>query len=106
VTGIVLAVVLIAAVASVTARRWRRARLRKAARARPGTSAERAIHIRSYSEIDEHVRRRWCICGGYLEQAGEGTRETGGRRFRVVRLRCQECDEVDEVFFETTDALH
>ena len=51
----------------------------------------------------DHLARRWCICGGYLERAGEGTRVSDGRRFRVARLRCQECDRVDEVFFDTTE---
>ena len=45
------------------------------------------------------------MCGGYLERGGEGTRESGGRRFRVTRLRCQECEVVDEVFFDTTELL-
>jgi len=55
--------------------------------------------------MDEHLGRRWCACGGYLERSGEGTRESGGRRFRVARLRCQECEAVDEVFFDTTELL-
>jgi hypothetical protein len=49
---------------------------------------------------------RWCFCGGYLERTGEGTREANGRRFRIARLACQECEALDEVFFDTTDVLH
>jgi hypothetical protein len=105
-TGLLLAVAIIAALAATGLRRWRRARLARAARTRPGASAEHAIHIRSYSDIDEHLARRWCACGGYLERTGEGTREAGGRRFRVARLCCQECERVEEVFFDTTDLLH
>jgi hypothetical protein len=56
--------------------------------------------------MDEHLAQRWCPCGGYLERTGEGTREAGGRRFRVARLACQECERPDEVFFDTTDILH
>jgi len=56
--------------------------------------------------MDDQLARRWCSCGGYLERMGEGTREAGGRRYRVARLRCQECEAVDEVFFDTTDVLH
>jgi len=106
VIGPLLAVVVLVAVAAVGLRRWQRARLRQAARNRAGTSAERAIHVRSYTEMDEHLAQRWCGCGGYLERAGEGTREAGGRRFRVARLMCQECESVDEVYFDTTDVLH
>jgi hypothetical protein len=106
VIGVLLPLVLVAAVASVAARRWRRARLRRAARERAGASPERAIHIRSYSEMEDHLGRRWCACGGYLERSGEGTREMDGRRFRMARLRCQECEVVEEVFFDTSDVLH
>lgn len=95
-----------AAVVAVWLRRRRRARLRAAARARPGRSTGNPIYVRSYGEIDEHLARRWCGCGGYLERRGEGTRDTGGRRFRVARLACQECEEVAEVIFDTTDVLH
>ena len=96
---------IVAAVCAVGMRRWRRMSLRRAAATRAGSSPDRAITIRSYAEMDGHLVRRWCACGGYLERSGEGTRENGGRRFRVARLRCQECEAVDEVFFDTTELL-
>ena len=102
-TGLLLALAIIAAVCASGLRRLQRGRLLRAAAQRPGVSAEHAIAIRSYDEIDEHLARRWCLCGGYLERSGEGTRVSDGRRFRVARLRCQECDRVDEVFFDTTE---
>lgn len=71
----------------------------------PGASQETAIYIRSFNEMDEHMRKRWCACGGFLEPVGEGTRERDGRRFRVARVACQECEESREVFFDTTDLL-
>ena len=92
---------------AVGVRRWSRLRLQWAALDRPGSSPARAIAIRTYGEIDAHLSSRWCAtCGGYLERGGEGTREADGRRFRVVRLRCQECERVEQVFFDTTDVLH
>jgi len=97
---------IVAAVAAMGLRRWRRARLRRAATTRAGASTERAIHIRSYAEMDEHLAGRWCHCGGFLERRGEGTRQEGSRRFRVARLACQECETEAEVFFDTTDVLH
>lgn len=105
-TGLLLGAVVLVAVAAVGRRRWHRARLRRAAGERLGASPERAIAIRSYAEMERHLTRRWCGCGGYLERAGEGTRDAGERRFRIARLRCQECEAVDEVFFDTTDVLH
>jgi len=105
-TAILFTLAIIAAVAAVGTRRLRRARLRRAAASRPGSSPELAIYVRSYGDMDEHLAGRWCACGGYLERTGEGTRETGGRRYRVARLACQECEALDEVFFDTTDVLH
>jgi hypothetical protein len=99
--------VLMAAVIAMAVRRRRRTLLRQAAAARPGASPERAIPIRSYADMDDHLARHWCgYCGGYLERTGEGTRAGDGRRYRVARLRCQECERVEEVFFDTTNVLH
>lgn len=106
ISSLALGGALIAALAALGWRRWHRARLKRAAALRPGSSEDRAIYVRSYDEMDEHLARRWCSCGGMLERTGEGTREVGERRFRIARLVCQECESVNEVFFETTDLLH
>jgi hypothetical protein len=53
-----------------------------------------------------HLRLRHCACGGYLERRGEGSRDVAGQRYRVARLECQDCERVEEVFFDTTDLLH
>jgi hypothetical protein len=103
--NLVLTLAILAAVAAVGSRLWRRARLRREALAQPGATAENAIYVRDFAEMDEHLRRRWCVCGGFLEPSGEGSRELGGRRYRVARLRCQECEEACEVFFDTTELL-
>ena len=97
---------IVAAVIAVARRRLRRSALRRAAQEREGATVERAIAVRSFTEIDDHLGRRWCHCGGYLERAGEGTREMGGRRFRIAHLRCQDCDDPAEVFFDTTEIVH
>ena len=97
---------IVAAVIAVARRRLRRSALRRAAQDREGASVDRAIAVRSFTEMDDHLARRWCHCGGYLERIGEGTRETDGRRFRIARLRCQECEDPAEVFFDTTAVLH
>jgi hypothetical protein len=97
---------IVAAVIAMALKRRRRMRLRRAAATRAGASAELAIPIRSFTEIDDHLAGRWCHCGGYLERTGEGTREVGGLRYRIARLRCQECDESSEVYFETSEVVH
>src|SRR5436190_23576247 len=106
VTSVLMTIAIVAAVVAVARRRWRRRALARAARERAGASPELAIVVRNFSEIDDHLGRRWCHCGGFLERTGEGTRELDGRRFRIARLRCQECDDPAEVFFETTHLLH
>src|SRR5215470_17917686 len=97
---------IVVATASMWLRRRRRAALRRASRVRAGSSPELAIAVRRFSEIDDHLARRWCHCGGYLERTGEGSRDAYGRRYRVARLRCQECEDPSEVFFDTTDVVH
>jgi hypothetical protein len=106
ITGVLLAAAVTAAIISFGRRRLVRARLRRAARARAGASPEGAIYIRSYAEMDGHLAGRWCHCGGYLERTGEGTRQGGDRRYRVVQLRCQECEERAAAYFDVTDLLH
>jgi hypothetical protein len=104
--SLVMTLAIVAAIVAVARRRWRRRALVRAAREREGATPELAIAVRSFSEIDDHLGRRWCHCGGYLERTGEGTREMGGRRFRIARLRCQECEDPAEVFFDTTEMIH
>jgi len=82
----------------------RRARAR--VRTGPGSSLETAILIRSFEQIDAAVRDRRCHCGERLRQTGEGAREVGGRRYRLARLACDECEEVTAVYFDVTDVLH
>jgi hypothetical protein len=88
---------------------WRRGRARRLDRAdaqRSGGSEEDPIYVRSFDEIDRHLTMLWCRCGGYLERQGEGSRQRGARRYRIVRLLCQDCDRTREVFFDTTDVAH
>lgn len=105
-TGLLIAVVLVVAIAAVGTRRVRRRRLDRADATRAGSSTERPIYIRSFTEMDDHLSGMWCRCGGYLERLGEGTREMAGRRYRVARLACQECERVREVFFDATELVH
>lgn len=105
-TGLLFVAAITAALIAIGSRRWRRWWLRRASRTRMGSSPESSILIRSFVEMDDHLLRRWCHCGGFLERSGEGTQELGGRRYRVASLRCQECEEIHRVFFDTTDMPH
>lgn len=104
-TTIFFVVAIVAAMAAMGYRRYRKHSMQTAAQHMPGSSVENAIYIRTFDEMDEHMRKRWCSCGGFLEVTGEGTREDDGKRFRVARMECHECEETCEVFFDTTDLL-
>ena len=104
-TSLLFVLAIVAAVGAMGLRAHRRRALKHAAAGRPGASPDNAIYIRSFHEMDEHLRKRWCSCGGFLEIIGEGTRERDGRRYRVARMECHECEETGEVFFDTTDLL-
>jgi hypothetical protein len=106
VIGILLALALVAALVATGLRRGRRvARERVAARA-PGASIERAIPIESFADMDAVLRRRRCPCGGSYALQGEGTRDAGGRRYRVARLECRSCESTTAVFFDVTALRH
>ena len=105
-TALLLVAALVAAMVALGRRRWRRAKLRKLASTRPGSSPAHAIPITAFDEIDTHLRLRRCGCGGYLERRGEGSRDVAGQRYRIARLECQDCERSEEVFFDTTDLLH
>ena len=65
-TTILFVAAIVAAVISIGHRRWRRVRLRRAARRRFGASADLAILVRSYTEIDGHLSGRWCHCAALI----------------------------------------
>ena len=105
--SILFTLAIIAALLATGGRRWRRRRLRRAARDLPGATPANPIKISSYTDIDDALRDRWCpSCGGFLERSGEGTRTVDGQPLRVARLVCQECEETAEFFFASSDLLH
>jgi hypothetical protein len=104
-TTILFVLAIVAAVSALGLKRLRKARARRAADRAPGSSPEQAIPIRSFEEMDAALRRRRCLCGAFFSLVGEGTREDGNRRLRVARLRCDDCEESREVFFDTTSLL-
>jgi hypothetical protein len=106
VVTLLMTAALVAAVVTMALRRRSRRQLRLAATTRPGATPEQAIWVRSFTEIDDHLGRRWCHCGGFLERTGEGTRQQGDRRYRIARLCCQECEDTAEVWFDTTEVVH
>ena len=99
----VLALAILAAVVAVGVKRWRRTR---AARGRPGATIHLPVEVSSFDEIDAAVRDRRCFCGGWLVSTGETSHAAGGRRYRVVRLVCRECEREELMYFDVTAVFH
>jgi hypothetical protein len=104
--GLLFAIVVAVAAAVWIARGMRARAARARFRTGPGTSLESAIPVRSFDDIDRDVATRRCHCGSWLQLAGEGTRQDGTRRYRVVRLGCDECEEGVALYFDVSDVLH
>jgi hypothetical protein len=108
VTGLLLALALVAALAAAGYRVLRRRRRRRLLAALPGGARESAIEVEAFSEIEDHLRVRECPCGGLLASLGERSENTLGQRdariLRVVRVECRRCEELSEVWFDATRA--
>lgn len=109
-TGLVLFGALVAALAVTAARRLRRIRRRRRLAALPGGSRATAIGIDAFPDIEDHLARRECPCGGLLASLGERSESApqAGRRgallLRVVRVECRRCEDRGEVWFDVTRA--
>ena len=101
--ALLLGLAVLAAVIAVAARRWQRTR---AANRRPGASMHRPVAVSSFDQIDAALRGRTCWCGGALVLAGETSRASGERRFRIARLVCNECERDELMYFDVTAAFH
>jgi hypothetical protein len=103
VIGLVLSIVLLAAIARLGVRRWQRAR---AAQRRPGATIHRPVAVRRFDEIDAAVQARECWCGGYFVASGETSRTFGERHFRVVRMVCNQCERDQLMYFDVTQVFN
>ncbi len=106
-TGLLLTVALLAALAAAGWRALRRQRRRRLLAALPGGTRSTAIEVEAFSEIEDHLRVRECPCGGLLASLGERSEREGGgmsRILRVVRTECRRCEELSEVWFDATRA--
>jgi hypothetical protein len=103
VTGLLLGIAVIAAVVAVGVRRWKRGR---AQRQRPGATIHRPVAVSRFDEIDAAVQGRTCWCGGVFVESGETSRLIGERRFRIVRLVCNECEREELMYFDVTAVFH
>lgn len=84
-------------------KRRRRARLW---RAQPARSPETAVRVSRYHEVDEHLRRARCTCGGALALLSEGTRSSDAGAVRVTHLSCTVCEAEHDLFFDVSLLLH
>lgn len=104
--GLVLVAALLAALSATGYRFLRRRRLSRRLAGLAGGSRATAIAVEAFPEIDDHVVRRECRCGGLLASHGERSETDGSRILRVVRVECRRCEERGEVWFDVTLAYH
>jgi hypothetical protein len=105
-TGLLLTLALIIALAFSAWRWWRRRKLDRRLRALPGGSAATAIAVASFDEIDEEVRRRRCPCGGRHDVHGEGAETDNGRSLRIVQVECRFCERRSRIYFDVSRLFH
>lgn len=101
--GLLFTIAILAAVIALGLRRWRKLR---ATRGRPGATIHRPVAVSRFDEIDAAVHGRTCWCGGVFVESGETSRLIGDRRFRVVRLVCNECERDELMYFDVTAVFH
>ncbi|HEX7410221.1 MAG TPA: hypothetical protein VF515_21580 [Candidatus Binatia bacterium] len=101
--GLVLGLAVLVAVVSVGIRRWQR---RRTEQRRPGATIHRPVAVSRFDEIDAALCGRSCRCGGLLVVNGETSRAVGERRFRIVRLVCNQCERDELTYFDVTAVFH
>ena len=90
------------------ARQFRRLRIKRAAQRilkEPGLTPENALVGLRLTEVDEHILKMSCGCGGGFRPISEGSLRIDGRDLRVARLICGRC-ESERVYFEPPPLLH
>lgn len=92
----------IAVLAAVGVVGWRRLLAWRRTATRPGRSADTAIAVSDYGEIDLMVLRERCQCGGRFGVRGEGSRGP----LRLVHLECHRCGRERVVYFDTSAVRH
>ncbi|HYC55567.1 MAG TPA: hypothetical protein VEL28_11605 [Candidatus Binatia bacterium] len=104
--GLLLTLVLVAALTASGYRWQRRLRFRRALAALPGGSEPTAIEVDGFGDIDFHLQQRICPCGGRVQSLGERSAPAGQRVLRVVRVECRSCETISEVWFDASRAYH
>jgi len=99
VISILLGLAVMAAVIAVGVRRLQRSR---ASRNRAGATLHRPVTVQGFDEIDSAIQGRTCWCGGTFVESGETSRLVRDRRFRIVRLVCNECERDELMYFDVT----
>jgi len=94
----------VAALIAVIAVGMRLLRRRAVERAQPGRSADRAIPIRDYGEMDIAVQLQACPCGGRYLVRGEGP--GSAPQLRVAHLECRRCEREASMYFDVSEVLH
>ena len=101
--GIAMALAIIAAVGAVGWRRWQKARW---ARQQPGATMYMPVVVSRFDEIDAAIAGQVCWCEGTYVESGETSRNISERRYRIVRLVCNQCERERIIYFDVTAVFH
>jgi len=104
--GLALTLALVVALSVSGYRLVRRLRLRRRMAALPGATADSAMPVASFDEIDLEVARRRCVCGGRYDSHGESSSERHSKRLRVALLECRMCERRTRLYFDVSNIYH
>jgi hypothetical protein len=104
--GLALTLALIIALSVAGYRLVRRLRLARRLAALPGATADNAMPVASFDQIDQEIARRRCVCGGRYDNHGESSSERHSARLRVASLECRMCERRTRLYFDVSNLYH
>jgi len=99
----------LALITVLIARQVKRMRIKREAKRmlrEPGVTPDNPLTGLRLPEIDEHIIKMSCGCGGGFRPVSEGSLQIDGKELRVARLVCGRCESERALYFEPPPLLH
>lgn len=88
------------------AKRLTQWRVKKEWQAIPGHHPNNPVSITRFDEIDSHIEKSRCTCGGPWLKKHEGSKSSAHARCRVLHAECSWCEEEVDFFFDLEQMAH